>query len=98
MRQNRARDAAPTPRAAWVARQGQSTARPCAAPAAASETSGAADATAPAAVPARRCRAYAENPKASVTCRCIADPTDSADATATTTAVRREAARLPAAQ
>jgi hypothetical protein len=36
MRQNRARDAAPTPRAAWVARQGQSSAQPGHPPGAAS--------------------------------------------------------------
>jgi hypothetical protein len=36
MRQNRARDAAPTPRAAWLARQGQSAAQSGSAPGAAS--------------------------------------------------------------
>ena len=72
VRQNRAGDdAAATPRGAWLARQGDSAARPGDATASASWTAGTADRTR--AVPARGCRADREVPAAAVASRFRAD-------------------------
>ena len=75
MRQNRGDDAAPTPRAAWLARQGDSAARPCNAAASAWWAAGAADRTAARPLPPRRWGADRAVPAAAVACRFRADRT-----------------------